>query len=97
MYYQYLNGELTKEDLYQNYSKNFELAKNRAFKISLGEESHDEVKKLIAKKLNKQKKWALIGGPPCQAYSLVGRSRMKGSPDFEADERQSGQIIRKLF
>ena len=29
----------------------------------------------------------MIGGPPCQAYSVVGRSRMMGNPDFEADER----------
>jgi DNA (cytosine-5)-methyltransferase 1 len=31
----------------------------------------------------------LIGGPPCQAYSLVGRARTKGIRDYvpEADER----------
>ena len=29
----------------------------------------------------------MIGGPPCQAYSLVGRSRMMNNPEFEEDER----------
>jgi len=29
----------------------------------------------------------LVGDPPCQAYSLAGRSRMMGNPDFESDER----------
>ncbi|MDD4349265.1 MAG: DNA (cytosine-5-)-methyltransferase, partial [Opitutales bacterium] len=26
--------------------------------------------------------WILIGGPPCQAYSLVGRSRMQNAEDY---------------
>ncbi|MFC2148755.1 DNA cytosine methyltransferase [Bacteroidota bacterium] len=32
----------------------------------------------MKKALNKSKHWVLIGGPPCQAYSLVGRSRVGG-------------------
>ena len=31
-----------------------------------------------------QKKALLIGGPPCQAYSLVGRSRNAGIADYDA-------------
>lgn len=33
--------------------------------------------------------WALIGGPPCQAYSVVGRSRRtrEALVDFEKDEK----------
>ncbi len=35
------------------------------------------------------KDWVLIGGPPCQAYSLVGRSRNMGIKDYipENDDR----------
>lgn len=39
----------------------------------------EKVDDLIRKQLGKSnKKWVLIGGPPCQAYSNVGRSRVGG-------------------
>src|SRR3989344_3395083 len=44
--------------------------------------------------------WVLIGGPPCQAYSIAGRSRNNGIPDYvpEEDERQYlyGEYLRIL-
>ena len=39
---------------------------------------HDEIDYRIQKGLNGNKNFLLIGGPPCQAYSLVGRSRNQG-------------------
>lgn len=46
---------------------------------------HERVRKISASNRN----WVLIGGPPCQAYSLVGRSRNKGLDDYrpEKDKR----------
>jgi DNA (cytosine-5)-methyltransferase 1 len=43
----------------------------------------------ISKALGGQTDFVLIGGPPCQAYSSVGRSRMrKADPEgFEKDHR----------
>lgn len=86
-YYDYIGGYITKDELIQKYPLEWQHAEFSALKISLGEETHDQVKKLIKQRLGKTKKWALVGGPPCQAYSLVGRSRMMSSPDFERDER----------
>ncbi|WP_432736435.1 DNA cytosine methyltransferase [Maridesulfovibrio sp. FT414] len=85
-YYLYMKGDITKKELFDKYPKQYEKATKSALRISLGAESHDIVKNLIQQRLVNEK-WALIGGPPCQAYSLVGRSRMKGSSDFDKDER----------
>jgi DNA (cytosine-5)-methyltransferase 1 len=88
-YYTYLRGDITRDELYRNHRDEYQQAKKRALKISLGPESHDEVKRLIHRRLKGEQRWALVGGPPCQAYSLVGRSRMMGDPDFEEDERHT--------
>lgn len=86
-YYAYLEGKIDKLELIKKNSSHWRHAEGTALKISLGQETHNEVKKIIKDRLKSSKKWALIGGPPCQAYSLVGRSRMMGNPEFEEDER----------
>lgn len=86
-YYDYLNGSITLSELHSLYPEAKRSADTSAFQVSLGPENHDHVRSLIESKISGQKKWVLVGGPPCQAYSLVGRSRMMGNPDFEKDER----------
>jgi len=86
-YYKYLEGEIALNELFSLFPKNYKHACDSSLRISLGPESHQEVRTLINKKLKNKKSWALIGGPPCQAYSLVGRSRMTNNPNFEEDER----------
>jgi DNA (cytosine-5)-methyltransferase 1 len=86
-YYSYLRGEIAVEDLYRTYKAEFKHANRSALRISLGPESHSQVRRIISNRLSGRKCWVLVGGPPCQAYSLVGRSRMMRQPDFEKDER----------
>lgn len=86
-YYAYLEGRITKQVLRDKHPDQWAHAEMSALRLSLGPDNHDHIKGLIEDRLRDANKWALIGGPPCQAYSLVGRSRMMSNPEFEQDER----------
>ncbi len=84
-YYAFLRGELGKhpeDELYRLPELQQALAKARieAQKITLGETNPRIVYKKIGEALGNEE-CVLIGGPPCQAYSLVGRSRNYGASD----------------
>jgi DNA (cytosine-5)-methyltransferase 1 len=61
-----------------------EIARKEARLVELGADDWppEKVDDLIKEQLGKnQTDWVLIGGPPCQAYSLAGRSRIGGIRD----------------
>lgn len=53
--------------------------------ITLGSEKGDEELDEILDKRLEDRPWVLIGGPPCQAYSIVGRARNKAKIDYSAE------------
>lgn len=58
--------------------------------LELGSRDGDRrLDRMLSEQTPKSGKWVLIGGPPCQAYSLAGRSRNKGVKGYrpEHDER----------
>ncbi len=89
-YYQFIQGEIKSVDeLYNLYTKESENAKKEAWRFELGNpETHELLDARIKESLKGEKNFLLIGGPPCQAYSLVGRARRKeGSGLNKEDER----------
>jgi DNA (cytosine-5)-methyltransferase 1 len=90
-YYKYLRGEISRNELFEKYPRQFEKAAFIAWKAELGITPHKEVTKKINEALNGSNFWVLIGGPPCQAYSLAGRSVMisKDRDKYENDPRHS--------
>src|SRR5688572_26457968 len=79
-YFEYVNGNLTRFELFSRHSVQAKAARDEAWLGELGKESTPNkiVDERIRTALNGEDKWVLIGGPPCQAYSLVGRSRIRG-------------------
>lgn len=86
-YYSYIAGHITKEQLTSKFPKEWQDAEDSTLRISLGDSDPTALNRIVSDRLRKHKKWALVGGPPCQAYSLVGRSRRANDPDFENDDK----------
>jgi len=86
-YYDYIAAQITREQLKDLFPSQWRAAEESALRVSLGKQNHEKVQKLLKKKLRGHRKWVLVGGPPCQAYSLVGRSRRAKDPNFEKDEK----------
>jgi DNA (cytosine-5)-methyltransferase 1 len=85
-YYQHVRGLLTRAELYNEYPKAATAAMSEAWNIELGNIDVIEVRKRIQTLLRDSEKWVLIGGPPCQAYSNMGRSRNKGKENYVAED-----------
>ena len=55
------------------------------------------VRKWIDEALGQEDLWVLLGGPPCQAYSLMGRSRNKGIEDYVAEDDQRQYLYQEYL
>lgn len=71
-YLSYLRGEINRQELYSLVPD--ELL-NSVINLGISEENNSEIFKRIDNNLNGKEVDFIIGGPPCQAYSLVGRAR----------------------
>lgn len=90
-YYTYVRGEITREELFNHpdVPQSAIEAADEAKCAELGRTPTEMVDKWITDGLDGASEWVLIGGPPCQAYSLAGRAKMRGADPvaFEGDKR----------
>jgi DNA (cytosine-5)-methyltransferase 1 len=91
-YYEFVKGNISLAELYKRHPEEASEASSEAWHATLGESkeavSNAEVDERIRQALNGEKNWLLIGGPPCQAYSVVGRvRRQENILNEETDER----------
>jgi DNA (cytosine-5)-methyltransferase 1 len=92
-YFQYINGTVD-EPCNDDTRSHWKAAQQETIELELGKDESKDFDifsnlKVKHRKSLKNNPTVLIGGPPCQAYSLVGRARNKGKKDYvpEKDHR----------
>jgi len=90
-YYRYIAGEITKGALIETHREEWSAAEAETAMLELGT---DNAQIELDPRLDRIREDAagdtiVIGGPPCQAYSLVGRARNRGIRGYDpaADHR----------
>lgn len=81
LYIDYISKRITREEFYKNIPSN---VLNKVINEEISKSSLNSIFNKINLLLNGEKITGIIGGPPCQAYSVAGRSRKK---DMENDPR----------
>lgn len=81
-YVSYLKGEISRTELYNMIPQKL---LDSVINLPIGGEHNPAIHKTIEKQLNGKSVDLIIGGPPCQAYSIVGRARSKNG--MKGDQR----------
>lgn len=72
LYDAYLNGEIAREQFYGKVPKQ---VLSTVLNYEISRENIEEIFEKVDKNLKGKKIDLIVGGPPCQAYSLIGRAR----------------------
>lgn len=84
-YYDYVAGKISHDELVERHPGEWACAVAETRLLELGSErAQQELDPILDELRNSNEPTILIGGPPCQAYSLVGRARNKGIKGYEA-------------
>lgn len=90
-YYRHLRNEIGDGELFHRWPEQAKTASQEAWHAELGSPKFPKalIDKRIENALEENEDWVLIGGPPCQAFSLVGRARLMGESmeRYENDKR----------
>jgi len=86
-YYDYIAGRIDRRQLIEAYPEEWLAACAETQQLELGTDNAKEILNPILDQMseNDDSEIVLIGGPPCQAYSLVGRARNLGIADYDAN------------
>lgn len=92
-YYDYLQGKISRGQLYDSIPK---AILNAVFNSRIGQDNKHIFSKIDAL-LGKKSVDLIIGGPPCQAYSVVGRAPLKHKKNDERTKLyiQYGRFLKK--
>jgi len=88
IYNSYLKNEISRRELYEKVPPEM---MNSVINLPIGSEQNPSIHRKIGRQLEGEKVDLIIGGPPCQAYSVVGRARSETS--MEGDPRNYLYIL----
>lgn len=99
-YNEYLYGNITRQQLFNLFPKQ---AKEAAVETLNGPKAlgvdneiiHERIAELVKAHCDNPK--IVIGGPPCQAYSLAGRSRNAGNKSYKAEDDHRNFLYREYL
>lgn len=99
-YREYVEGEISRDALEAALVDPWEevLQETLGGPTALGDDNDVIHKRLHElKKAHKGEPWVVIGGPPCQAYSLVGRARNKGIKGYRPEDDHRHFLYREYL
>jgi DNA (cytosine-5)-methyltransferase 1 len=97
-YYEFCNGDQNEYSANEFTKSAWEEAGQEAQQLELGNpDDNEKLDAVLKAKLDTKAPWVLIGGPPCQAYSLVGRSRNLGKPLYRPEDDPRFFLYREYF
>lgn len=86
LYYDYCN-DATAAHPEESLSAAWAVASKEARKLTLGQtEDNAQLNKVLADEKLRGNEVVVIGGPPCQAYSLMGRAKNQGTAGYVAED-----------
>jgi DNA (cytosine-5)-methyltransferase 1 len=97
VYFDFCNGK-TSSAWNQHTKSAWEEAGEEAQQLTLGVSGDNALlDELLATRITGEKDCVLIGGPPCQAYSLVGRSRNQGKANYRPEDDHRHFLYREYL
>lgn len=98
-YYEFARGERSLESLLESHPREAGEARSATWLAELGSPhiSSEGVDERIRESIGKTERWVLVGGPPCQAYSVAGRSRNRGISSYVAEEDHRHYLYREYL
>ncbi len=84
--YRFMEGRISIAEIYEKHPAFAEKAHREVCQVELGGPGFDEneLQTRISGAIGGTDRWVLVGGPPCQAFSSIGRARNCGNRNYSA-------------